>query len=65
MKRTMNLILFSIIEILIKMKMIANASATGDDVYGGSLASCQAFAATFNNTCADQSTQTSFMSLTG
>ena len=49
----MNLILFSMIGFIIKMNMIANGSATGDDVYYGSLASCQAFAATFNNTCAD------------
>ena len=40
MKRTMNLILFSTIGFIINMKMIANGSATSDDVYDGSLASC-------------------------
>lgn len=56
MKRTINLILFSTIGFIINMKMIANASAISDDVYNGTLESCKQFAATFNNTCADQST---------
>ena len=58
-------ILLSLSILLISISIIVKGSATSDDVYDGSLKSCQAFASTFQNTCADQSTQTPLWNVTG
>jgi len=40
-----------------------NAGATEDEAYNSSYEDCLAFAATFDNTCADQTTQQDYSSL--
>ena len=39
------------------------ASSTADESYTNSLADCLTFAAKFDNTCSDQTTQTAYASL--
>ena len=58
-------ILLSLSIILISISIIVKGSATSDDVYDGSLDSCRVFASTFQNTCADNFTQTPLWNVTG